>query len=117
LREEHESLSRERERELLEVQSELERVRVERHEWEQVAMREKVEGADALTLVETLRRDLDLERRAREREGAELESERERAVNLQSVLEDFQAGRRFCALSQIFCTKRKLKPFTLSQGP
>jgi hypothetical protein len=39
------------------------------------------------------KRDLELEREARKRESGELEFEREKATNLQSVLEDFQAAK------------------------
>jgi hypothetical protein len=84
--------SQQRERELRETQMELERCRMERDEWERSAMQEQVIFEDAKTAVESLRRDLELETAARTREGAELERERERADNLQSVLQDFQAG-------------------------
>ena len=84
--------SQNRERELRDTQMELERCRMERDEWERSAMQEQVISEDAKTAVESLRRDLELETAARVREGAELERERERADNLQSVLQDFQAG-------------------------
>ena len=84
--------SQHRERELRDTQMELERCRMERDEWERSAMQEQVISEDAKTTVESLRRDLELESAARVREGAELERERERADNLQSVLQDFQAG-------------------------
>jgi len=81
-----------KDRELRETQSELERCRMERDELERTAMREKVAGDEARTAVESLKRDLELEREVREREAGELEVEREKSSNLQSVLEDFQAG-------------------------
>jgi hypothetical protein len=81
-----------RERELRDAQNELERIRVERDDWEQAAMRHKVDYEDAHTLIDSLRRDLQVEREAREQEADQLEIERERCTNLQSVLEDFQAG-------------------------
>jgi len=84
-----------KERELRETQSELEQCRMERDEWEQMAMQEKVMADEAKTAVESLKRDLELEREAREREAGELEFEREQSRNLQSVLEDFQAGAYF----------------------
>lgn len=58
-------------------------------------MQEKVGAEESRTIVESLQRDLELEREAREREAGELEFERERSGNLQSVLEDFQAGKSF----------------------
>jgi len=81
-----------RERELRETHLELERCRMERDEWERSAMQEQVVSEDAKTMIESLRRDLELETAARAREGAELEREREKAENLQSVLQDFQTG-------------------------
>lgn len=81
-----------RERELRETQSELERCRMDSDEWERAAMQEKVAAEEARLLAEELRRDLEVEREARLREASQLDSEREKASNLQSVLEDFQSG-------------------------
>lgn len=81
-----------RERELREVQSELEQCRIDRDEWEQKALQERILADEAKTNLEVLRRDLEIEREAREHEHHELLIEREKASNLQSVLEDFQAG-------------------------
>lgn len=81
-----------RERELRETQTELEACRMERDEWERMALQEKVIADEAKSTVESLKHDLELEREARERETGELESEREKTDNLQSVLQDFQAG-------------------------
>ena len=81
-----------KDRELRETQGELERCRMERDEWERTAMQDKVVVDEARTALESLKRDLELEREAREREGSELELAREQSHNLQSVLEDFQAG-------------------------
>lgn len=81
-----------KDRELRETQGELERCRMERDQWERTAMRDKVAGEEARTAVESMKRDLVLEREAREREAGDLEFEREKSNNLQSVLEDFQAG-------------------------
>lgn len=81
-----------KERELRETQSDLEQCRMERNEWEQIAMQEKVVADEAKTAVESFKRDLELEREARERDLAELEMQREQSSNLQSVLVDFQAG-------------------------
>lgn len=81
-----------RDRELREAQTELERCRMEREEWERIALQERAIVDDRTSTLEALRRDLDLEREARAREAAELDSEREKSGNLQSVLQDFQAG-------------------------
>ncbi|KAJ7461844.1 hypothetical protein B0H11DRAFT_1735726 [Mycena galericulata] len=82
-----------RERELRETQTELERCRMERDEWERMASQDKVVADEARSNAEMYRRDLELEREARERDAAELESEREKSENLQSVLQDFQAAK------------------------
>ena len=81
-----------RERELRETQSELERLRLERDEWERMALQERVLADETKVAAETYKRELELEREARARDQAELELELERSTNLQSVLEDFQAG-------------------------
>ncbi|KAF7316394.1 Guanylate kinase [Mycena indigotica] len=82
-----------RERELRETQTELERCRMEKEEWERAAAQDKVMADEARSTADMYRRDLELEREAREREAAELEAERERCNNLQSVLQDFQAAK------------------------
>lgn len=82
-----------RERELRETQTELERCRIERDEWERIALQDKAMSDEYKTTTETLRRDLELEREAREREAQELETEKEKSDNLQSVLQDFQAAK------------------------
>lgn len=56
-------------------------------------MQEKVGAEESRITIESLQRDLELERDARERETGELEFEREKSGNLQSVLEDFQVGK------------------------
>lgn len=83
-----------RERELRDTQSELEQCRLERDEWEQKALQEHITADEAKTTVDNLRRDLEVERDAREREAAALQTEREKTNNLQYVLEDFQTGTR-----------------------
>ncbi|KAI0074083.1 hypothetical protein K474DRAFT_1602144 [Panus rudis PR-1116 ss-1] len=85
--------SLQRERELRELQSELEECRIERDEWEQKALREHIAVEEAMSEVESLRRELDIERESRLQERADLETEREKSANLQSVLEDFQAAK------------------------
>lgn len=82
-----------RERELREVQTELERCKMEREEWERTALQERAFVDDLKSTVEAFKRELELERESHEREQLELEAEREKASNLQSVLQDFQAGR------------------------
>lgn len=86
----HESLLRERE--LRETQTELEQCRLERDEWERVALQERAFSEDARSAAESITRDLELEKEKRARELAELALQRERGDNLQSVLQDFQAG-------------------------
>ena len=82
-----------RERELRETQAELEQCRMERDEWEQKALQEHVSADEARTALANVRRELEVERTAREMAAAELTVEKEKCVNLQSVLEDFQAGK------------------------
>ncbi|KAI0718772.1 hypothetical protein C8T65DRAFT_638047 [Cerioporus squamosus] len=82
-----------RERELRELQAELEQCRIERDEWEQKALQEHISADQARTAADTLRRDLEVERDARQRAEADLAVEREKCGNLQSVLEDFQASK------------------------
>ncbi|OSD05188.1 hypothetical protein PYCCODRAFT_1432941 [Trametes coccinea BRFM310] len=82
-----------RERELRELQAELEQCRIERDEWEQKALQEHISADEARTTADMLRRDLEVEREARDRAEAALEVEREKCNNLQSVLEDFQAAK------------------------
>ncbi|CAA7268242.1 unnamed protein product [Cyclocybe aegerita] len=87
----HETLQRENE--LRETQLELERCRMERDEWERSALQEQTVSEDLRTTLEVLRRDLELESAARKREAGELEREREKTTNLESVLQDFQAAK------------------------
>ncbi|KAI0754302.1 hypothetical protein C8Q80DRAFT_1094324 [Daedaleopsis nitida] len=82
-----------RERELRELQAELEQCRIERDEWEQKALQEHVSADEARTTADAFRRDLELERETRHRSETSLEVEREKCANLQSVLEDFQASK------------------------
>jgi hypothetical protein len=89
-----------KDRELRETQGELERCRMERDEWERTAMQDKAVGDESRTALESLKRDLELEREAREREATELGLAREQSSNLQSVLEDFQAG--MCLFGVVF---------------
>lgn len=81
-----------RERELRELQVELERCRMERDEWERDALEGRVALDEAKAAAENYSRDSQVEREGREKQELELESEREKSRNLQSVLEDFQSG-------------------------
>lgn len=81
-----------RERELREAQGELEQIRMERDEWERKALHEHIVADESRSMMENLRRDLEIEREAREREATALQVEKEKVANLQSVLEDFQGG-------------------------
>ena len=63
-------------------------------------MQERVVVNEAGVSIDALSRDLEMEQEARQRDVMALEVERERASNLQSVLEDFQAGELF-ALQRI----------------
>lgn len=101
-----------RERELRESQGELERCRLDRDEWERVALQERAVADDAKSSAEILRRDLELEVAARGRLDAELQAEREKSTNLQSVLQDFQSGMLSPRLYFI-----RLSAFFLSEGP
>ncbi|THH28591.1 hypothetical protein EUX98_g5599 [Antrodiella citrinella] len=82
-----------REREVRELQAELEQSRIDRDEWEDKAMQSQVVADEARLTVDALRRDLEIEREARERDATDLHIEREKCNNLQSVLEDFQAAK------------------------
>ncbi|KAL0959732.1 hypothetical protein HGRIS_011423 [Hohenbuehelia grisea] len=82
-----------RERELRETQTELERCRLERDEWERTAEQGKVVLEEAKTALEEFRRDLEIETEAREQAEAALEAEKEQVTNLQAVLQDFQTAK------------------------
>jgi len=68
---------------------------MERDEWERALVQERVVVNEARVSIDALSRDLEMEEEARRREVMALAVERERASNLQSVLEDFQAGELF----------------------
>jgi hypothetical protein len=72
--------------------AELERLRMERDEWERIAEHERMLKEEARDAAEGMRREVELERDARAALERELGVDREKATNLQSVLEDFQAG-------------------------
>ncbi|WVF70656.1 hypothetical protein IAT40_005449 [Kwoniella sp. CBS 6097] len=80
-------------REMRELRGEMERLRVEREEWEVEAGRERERREiveDEMRAIERRQRD---ERRELERAVNELQAERERATNLQEVLGEFQAAK------------------------
>ena len=72
-----------RERELRELQAELEQCRIERDEWEQKALQEHVDADEARTTADLLRRDVEIEREGKRHAETYLEVEREKCVNLQ----------------------------------
>ncbi|WVR05645.1 hypothetical protein IAU60_002667 [Kwoniella sp. DSM 27419] len=80
-------------REMRELRGEMERLRVEREEWEVEAGREREKREsmeDEMRAIERRERE---ERREMERALQELEAERQRAGNLQEVLGEFQAAK------------------------
>ncbi|WVW80348.1 hypothetical protein I302_102328 [Kwoniella bestiolae CBS 10118] len=80
-------------REMRELRGEMERLRIEREEWEVEAGREREKREsieDELRVVERYQRD---ERGILESTLRELEEERQRATNLQEVLEEFQVAK------------------------
>ena len=74
-----------RERELRELQAELEQCRIERDEWEQKALQEHVSADEARTTSDSLRRDVEVEREAKRRGETNLEVERKKRVKVHSV--------------------------------
>ena len=86
----HESLQRERE--LRETQIELERCRMERDEWERSALQEQAISEELRSTVDELRRESQLLGAKKDQGALDLEHEREKTANLQSVLQDFQTG-------------------------
>ncbi|TFK73530.1 hypothetical protein BDN72DRAFT_761597 [Pluteus cervinus] len=82
-----------RERDFRDTQLELERSRMERDEWEQAALQDRALAEDARSTLESLRRELEALHETRRRETQELEAEREKSSNLESVLQDFQAAK------------------------
>lgn len=72
--------------------AELERMRQERDEWERAAQEESVRNEQLSAQVDALARDLQVEAAEREAQAREVIREKKTSANLQSVLEDFQAG-------------------------
>ncbi|KIJ36802.1 hypothetical protein M422DRAFT_178917, partial [Sphaerobolus stellatus SS14] len=84
-----------REREFVELQSELERSRIERDEFEHALMTEKIVTDEVKGELTAVRRELDLEKEARIRVLESLEHEQEKCANLQTVLDDFQSAKEY----------------------
>jgi outer membrane murein-binding lipoprotein Lpp len=91
---------------LRETLAELERSRLGRDEWEREAMQERLAVEEARGIAEALRRELDVERETRVRDKGELNTARETAANLQSVLEDFQTGACACLVCMVVARGR-----------
>lgn len=72
--------------------AELERIRVEKEEWERIAQEEGVRSEQLKAQVDALTRELEVEASEREAQAREVIREKKTSANLQSVLEDFQAG-------------------------
>ena len=68
-------------------------------------MQERVVLNEARVSIDVLSRDLEIEQETRRRDVEALEVERERASNLQSVLEDFQAGTLFVFQGVLPCLR------------
>lgn len=75
--------------------AELERVRLEKDEWERAAQEERVVSEELRVQVEKMKRQLEIEGEEREAQVREVIREKKTSANLQSVLEDFQAGECF----------------------
>ncbi|KAI0262540.1 hypothetical protein BC834DRAFT_890646 [Gloeopeniophorella convolvens] len=93
LRQEASGESLQREHALREAQTELERTRTARDDWEADAMSQRVRVEEARGALDAAHRELAVAREASERGAEALDAERERADNLQAVLEDFQSAK------------------------
>lgn len=82
-----------REAQLREVTEDLERCRLEREDWENQAMRERVEREKLETSLHTLERESGSIRAERQQLKDERDREAEAAHNLHIVLEEFQAAK------------------------
>lgn len=70
----------------------LERVRLEKDEWETAAQEDRMVSEQLRAEVEHLKRELEMEVAEKEAQVQETIREKKTSANLQSVLEDFQAG-------------------------
>lgn len=77
---------------LRDAQEDLERVRMEREEWEGEAMRERVKREQLQARVGQIEMELGTAKSEREALREERDREAESAANLHAVLEEFQAG-------------------------
>ncbi|GEM07466.1 hypothetical protein Rt10032_c03g1483 [Rhodotorula toruloides] len=84
--------AQERELALREAQEDLERVRIERDEWEQEAMRERVRREELATRHSQIEMEYAQAKAEREVLREERDREMESAANLHAVLEEFQAA-------------------------
>ncbi|GAA6027420.1 hypothetical protein JCM8097_007850 [Rhodosporidiobolus ruineniae] len=85
--------AQEREIALREAQEDLERVRIERDEWEGEAMRERVRREEAGSRLAQVEVELAQAKTERESLREERDREQESAANLHAVLEEFQAAK------------------------
>ena len=81
-----------RETALRDAQEDLERVRMEREEWEDDALRERVRREEVETRLSQLELELATAKTEREVIREDRDREAESAANLHAVLEEFQAG-------------------------
>lgn len=88
-----------RERALRDAQEDLERIRLEREEWEGEAMRERVRGEALTASLSQLEFEYVRAKEEREVMREERDREAESAANLHAVLEEFQAGASCCRMS------------------
>jgi hypothetical protein len=77
---------------LRDAQEDLERVRMEREEWEGEAMRERVKREELVARLGQVEMDLGVAKSERAVFREERDREAESAANLHAVLEEFQAG-------------------------
>lgn len=90
-----------RETALRDTQEDLERVRMEREEWEGEAMRERVRREEIVSRLSAAELELEGSRAEREQLREERDREAESAANLHAVLEEFQAGASLLLASHI----------------
>lgn len=83
------------ERELRDLQNQLEQTKLDRDEWKRSCEKERAVVEELKSEVEECKREVELLKGVEGALGEELEKEREKARNLQAVLQDFQAGRWF----------------------
>ncbi|KXN92126.1 hypothetical protein AN958_09218 [Leucoagaricus sp. SymC.cos] len=81
------------EREVRDLQNQLEQTRLDKDEWKRSYEKEKAVVEELKVEIEEVRRESELLRGAEEGVVGELKKEREKARNLQDVLQDFQAAK------------------------